>query len=302
MNLKIKRVICSLMALALISSCAISGTFAKYVTRAEGEDSARVAKWGILLTMEGDELFKSEYEADDPTFTGNTVSATVKASNEDKLVAPGTSSDGFSATVVGTPEVATRYTLEIPAGWTDIVLPAGEYTDYTQLVADQAGELGYNGTFTLPADYSPVKWDITVTKGNRTLSLTEAAQAYPELAAAMGGTVYGFSASNAKTIVERYHTQLENLILSMVSGASNPHFEVTPEGAIKLSLDFDAGKEMNFAFNLRWAWDFDDNGAGTFDKADTFLGNVAAGVVDQVPAGVSTDLAFSFVATATQID
>ena len=43
---RIMRVFSVLLALTLISTCAISGTFAKYVTRAEGEDAARVAKWG----------------------------------------------------------------------------------------------------------------------------------------------------------------------------------------------------------------------------------------------------------------
>ena len=48
---KVMRLLSLLLVMTLISTCAISGTFAKYVTRAEGEDQARVAKWGVLRAM-----------------------------------------------------------------------------------------------------------------------------------------------------------------------------------------------------------------------------------------------------------
>ena len=299
---KMMRIASILMVATLITTCAISGTFAKYVTQAEGEGQARVAKWGIVLTMKGDELFKSEYETDDENgYKG----LSVKAENEDKLVAPGTTGgDDFLATVKGTPEVATRYILEIPTGWADVVLPAGTYTDYTKLVKKD-GTYGYTDTFELKADYSPVKWDITVSKGNTTMSLTQAAQAYPELAAAMGGSEYGFSASNAKEIVTKYASQLQNLILTMVSGAQNAKFVIDENNNIRLSIDFEPLKEMDFSFGLQWTWDFSDAETETEitlnDKADTYLGNIAAGVV-KAPDGASTDINLSFTATAVQID
>ena len=299
MKNKLTRVMSVLLVLTLISTCAISGTFAKYTTGAEGEDAARVAQWGIVLTMDGD-LFAEKYKTDDKTAT---VEYSVISNKEgEAVVAPGTTGDAFRATVKGTPEVATRYTLTIPAGFSDVVLPAGTYTDYTELVKAEDGTYGYTNTFTLDKDYAPIKWDITVTKGGTSMSLTEAAAAYPQLAAAMGGTANGFAATDAVTIVKTYKTQLEALILNMVSGASNAQFNVDDAGNITLSLDFEANKEMDFEFALKWTWDFDDNGAGTNDKADTFLGNVAAGVVEEVPAGVKTNLAATFKATATQID
>lgn len=333
---KMMRIASILMVATLITTCAISGTFAKYVTKASGEGQARVAKWGIVLTMEGDKLFSNVYKAHDTTFTGSENVQKDEAGNvasvyteSDKLVAPGThSSDiedgGFKATVKGTPEVATRYTLSIPAGWTDIVLPAGTYTDYTQLVADEDGKLGYNGTFTLEKDYAPVKWDIKVSKGSTSMSLTEVAATKPALAAAMGGDKYGFSATDAKTIVETYADALEELILTMVSGASNPVFEVTDNGDINLSMDFDAGKDMDFTFELAWAWAYDTKEAGVEiagtssvdaeltdvrDMADTYLGNaIADALVKNNVANatsdtkLSTEINFTFVATATQID
>ncbi len=324
---KMMRIASILMVATLITTCAISGTFAKYVTKAEGEGQARVAKWGIVLTMEGDKLFDSKYVAHDKDYLKaegeySVIAEANEDETQDKVVAPGThSSDiengGFKATVKGTPEVATRYTLSIPAGWTDIVLPAGTYTDYTQLVADENGKLGYNGTFTLAKDYAPVKWDIKVSKGDTTMSLTQVAQSKPELAAAMGGDKYGFSATDAKTIVKTYADALEELILTMVTGARNPQFVVNEDGSIELSMDFDPNKDMDFTFELAWAWAYDTEEAGVEiagtssvdaeltdvrDMADTYLGNAIAGVIAELPDGVSTELSFSFVATATQID
>ena len=96
---KVMRLLSLLLVMTLISTCAISGTFAKYVTRASGEDQARVAKWGVLVSVEGDKLFAPEYEADDETFEGQGATATVRVDPDydgeiTDLVAPGTTNDG----------------------------------------------------------------------------------------------------------------------------------------------------------------------------------------------------------------
>lgn len=58
-------------------------------------------------------------------------------------------------------------------------------------------------------------------------------------------------------------------------------------------------------YNLTWAWDFDDAGNGTNDKADTLLGDLAAGTVTEADVdadnyGLGTELAFTI--TVTQVD
>ncbi len=74
------RVASALLVAVLLTTCAISGTFAKYTTEATGTDSARVAYWGIQndadITFE---LFANAYDG------------TVKGNGTDKVVAPGTS-------------------------------------------------------------------------------------------------------------------------------------------------------------------------------------------------------------------
>ncbi|MBQ2062339.1 MAG: hypothetical protein II458_06650 [Oscillospiraceae bacterium] len=321
---RVMRVFSLLLALTLISTCAISGTFAKYVTKAEGEDQARVAKWGILLTMEGDKMFAPEYEADDTTFEsqdGTKMSVRVDPNYDGDikdLVAPGTTNDGFKASIVGQPEVAVRYTLHIDSDWTDVVLPKGEYTDFTKLTPNDNGELGYNGKFTLDKDYAPVKWDITVSKnGGNPISLTQVAATKPELAAAMGGTADGFSATDAKVIVKKYATQLAALMLSIINdngeaGASNAVFTVNDDNSIDLSVDFDANRSLNFEFGLKWTWAYEqEDDVELYDAADTWLGNYAAykafgecaDYADEFDAaGASYEIGFKFVATAVQID
>lgn len=115
---KMMRIVSVLLVAVIITTCAISGTFAKYVTSGSGSDSARVAKFGVTVTGTG-ETFAKTYEAHDRSFTvdTNTVVST------EKVVAPGTSGSMAAFTITGTPEVAVRVnftgTLELGDKWVD---------------------------------------------------------------------------------------------------------------------------------------------------------------------------------------
>ena len=322
---KMMRIASILLVVTLLSTCVISGTFAKYVTKAEGEDQARVAKWGVLVTVEGNE-FADKYKATDEAYKEDGGVYAVVSANGDKVVAPGTSAKeadmALVATVKGTPEVAARYTLE-GKGIKDVVLPAGTYTDYTKLVKAADGTYGYTGTFTLDKDYAPVKWNLVIEGKGQTLNLATAL--YDNLPAAnlaqaeaYGLTREGCSIFDAITIIQKvagnegYKNIVEAALGNIVSGGRNFELEADKDaGTFKLSYDFDPNKEMDFKFTLDWSWKFENgeeimdaqgNGTGIFefDAADTYLGNVAAGVVTDDNA--STNLAATFIATATQID
>ncbi len=75
------RVASALLVAVLLTTCAISGTFAKYTTSATGSDSARVAKWGFesVGTVAINDLFN--YTDSGVKNTDGTV---------DGLIAPGT--------------------------------------------------------------------------------------------------------------------------------------------------------------------------------------------------------------------
>ena len=330
------RIASILLVVTLLSTCVISGTFAKYVTKAEGKDAARVAKWGVLVSVEGDSAFKTQYKTDDTNGYEGEYSVIANAdynlidaaldpttSGAERVVAPGTKGDGLKGSVVGTPEVATRYTLTI-SDWEDIVLPKATdtYIDYTNYVLGE----GYTGKFDLDNDYCPIKWDISVTNGSKTISLLGAAADKLNLPNGVQDLydmgVYGFSATEAKQIMGDLSGALEGLLEDIApTGASNPHVEVKSDGTIELSMDFDPNIPVNYTFELTWMWNFEGPMTGmtspsniytfdaeTVDMADTYLGNWIAKLTGQdvpgfvEPADGSYIIHANVTATATQID
>ena len=102
-----------LLALVLVTSCFVGSTFAKYTVSKSGNDSARVAKFGVTVTANGD-VFAKEYGTDDKTVVGAIAKSVIST---EKVVAPGTTSNGdfVAATVSGTPEVAVRVSYKLDA-------------------------------------------------------------------------------------------------------------------------------------------------------------------------------------------
>ena len=98
-----------LLALVLVTSCFVGGTFAKYVTKGTGSDSARVAKFGVTVAANGS-TFAEEYATDDGTVVGTIAKSVVSSQNKVKVVAPGTKGDMASMTLSGSPEVAVKVT------------------------------------------------------------------------------------------------------------------------------------------------------------------------------------------------
>lgn len=115
---KMMRIASVLLVAVILTTCAISGTFAKYVKSGNGSDSARVAKFGVTVNGTAD-TFKETYAKDDTSFT---LAANTVVSTED-VVAPGTSGSMAAFTLKGTPEVAVRVefagTLELGDKWVD---------------------------------------------------------------------------------------------------------------------------------------------------------------------------------------
>lgn len=104
---KFLRLASILMIACLMTTCVISGTFAKYVTSDSASDKARVAYWGFQgETFEIDDLFKATYD-----------DGKVKAAAD--AIAPGTA--GFdtiqfkykaSSTGITAPEVAYSFKVD----------------------------------------------------------------------------------------------------------------------------------------------------------------------------------------------
>lgn len=100
---KIMRFASALLVLAMLTTCVISGTFAKYTTNVEGTDTARVAKWGFkeaAANVTLDNLFNKTYDKN--------------VEGKADVIAPGTTNSaqfGFTYDGNGAPEVA--YTFKI---------------------------------------------------------------------------------------------------------------------------------------------------------------------------------------------
>lgn len=104
-----------LLVAVLMTTCTISGTFAKYVSEGSADDTARVAKWGIEVASSG-YLFSTGYVkvGDGSGNIPGDTDLTVFSSTGDKVLAPGTKSnnDGMVLSMTGTPEVSVSVEYE----------------------------------------------------------------------------------------------------------------------------------------------------------------------------------------------
>lgn len=113
-----------LLVAVLLTTCVISGTWAKYVSTGTATDEARVAKWGVKVTAET--YADDQLEADLST-AENEILIDVNS----ELLAPGSGIKFASINVTGTPEVAVKVTYSATLtfdGWTV------ESNDYMPLV------------------------------------------------------------------------------------------------------------------------------------------------------------------------
>ncbi len=141
---KTMRVAAVMVVLAMLSTCLVSGTFAKYVTSGSSSDTARVAKWGVTVTPSDNSMFKTTYAtSDDQGYTGNSV---VSSNDAEQVVAPGTSGGLSTVELGGKSEVAVRVTNKAEVkltGWTV------DGADYCPLVVSVGGKaIAYPGTVT----------------------------------------------------------------------------------------------------------------------------------------------------------
>ncbi len=158
------RVASALLVAVLLTTCAISGTFAKYVTSDSATDSARVAKFGVTVEVNGDDAFATSYKTNNDTYNASMEYSVVADAN---VVAPGTAMENaLTFTIAGTPEVAVEVAFEV-TDIKDVKLPAGTYLDWRKADND-ADDVNYDKDnddsekFTLDKDYHPIVWTLTV--------------------------------------------------------------------------------------------------------------------------------------------
>lgn len=155
---KIMRLASALLVLTLMTTCAISSTFAKYTTSTTGNDSARVAYWGF------NQAAATNIDLFDDTYDG-----TVKGENGANVIAPGTKKTttfafGYDTNANATkPEVA--YTLKVDADVTGTTtdLDANPSFKWTLKKGDETAA-EYNTVAELTAAIKKLSGDSTGTK------------------------------------------------------------------------------------------------------------------------------------------
>ena len=136
------RVAAFLFILTMISTCAFATTFAKYVTSDSANDSARVAKWGVVVDV----------TAEDALFVANDDNTVISADQKATVVAPGTDGQKFIITITGQPEVKANVNIAFTLDLVNWYIPAGE----------NAQEF-----------YCPIVFNVSVKEGNAAAVVTE---------------------------------------------------------------------------------------------------------------------------------
>lgn len=145
------RLACFLLVAVLISTSAISGTYAKYVTEGTAADDARVAKWGVKIEPTS-EMFSNSYLNTKATYTDDetTAAITVQAENEGtKVIAPGTKGALASFKITGKPEVDTQVTYTPSLYLTGWNVDGKEYCPIVFTVGNETFKIGDTGIDTV---------------------------------------------------------------------------------------------------------------------------------------------------------
>lgn len=134
------------LLLLLVAVIGFGGyTLSKYVTKKSETGSASVAKWGYNIDVKADKLFGTDYkfETNNSTVTTAGAGVTVKSSDVNNRVAPGTT--GYMTfEVKGTAEVLSQIKISIAdTDFSDVVLKYTEGEDTTNVKT-----------------YAPVKWTL----------------------------------------------------------------------------------------------------------------------------------------------
>ncbi len=270
---KMLRMASALLVLTLLTTSIIGGTFAKYTTASTSQDTARVAKWGVTISMSADKgFFKSTYKTDDTAKQTSLENSVVAATNnpsstQDKVVAPGTTGS-TTFTVAGTPEVA--FELKVVVEITSTV-KLNKNQDYMmQAKTFEAAEVKVQPT----VDYEPIRFKLEK-QGDNVDSWNELM-----LDATTG------------TIADRGTVKAENLTLEGLKTALE-----------SLTKEYPANTEVNATYKITWSWPFETpfdtykSGPGyksyeNADVLDTYLGNLTDAQQE----------AYKIKITATQID
>lgn len=124
-----------LMVAVLLTTCAISSTFAKYTTGDSKNATARVSKWGVNAELSMAGIFGTTYGSD-------AGSGSVTSSTTENVIAPGTYDEiVVTSQVTGTPEVSVKvtYTANLTLSGFEAYFPLRFYIN-DKMIVDSEGK------------------------------------------------------------------------------------------------------------------------------------------------------------------
>ncbi len=107
---RMMRIASFLLIAVLATTCAISGTFAKYTSDFSGASTARVAKWAF--TVNSTDMTSAVQTFDFDLFESVNDTAVKETTDDTPIIAPGTTGS-FEITVINKSEVAATYKLSL---------------------------------------------------------------------------------------------------------------------------------------------------------------------------------------------
>jgi len=299
------RLASTLMILTLLTTSIIGGTFAKYTTTGSATDTARVAKWGVVINTSGS-LYSDAYEiATAAADKGNLPTAWSETTDKDKItvaaiakdgksesniVAPGTKNagQGLSFSISGTPEVAVEVKATVEAE--DIFLAAGTYgvlvpattriTDADSLKKVMETEKVYYAGATTPISYTKCEDGHTYDSTSNTYYiLTNEATAtggdyFPVTYTLLSGGTIDNSVDSADKIAQKL---VEKINGTAITDTDSTNYKASYS---EISRKYNANTDLATGLALSdvtvgWEWPFDVTDNAT-DVKDTILGNLIA--------------------------
>lgn len=175
-----------LLAAVVVTAYSVSGTYAKYISQVDLTDEARVAKWELKATGNGQEIAadgKIDLFANSYVNNGKTY---VKAVNDDKVIAPGTKGT-YTLNLDG--EMETAYFLNFKVNSTQdpvvyYTVEDGKVKDMSVNKADLTGDV---------KEYHPLRYTIVYTKNGNEV-ITDPAK-----------KIENKTAAEAKTMLDAYN-------------------------------------------------------------------------------------------------
>ncbi|MGM9947331.1 hypothetical protein [Floccifex sp.] len=303
MKSKSFRIGSGLVALAMITTCFVGGTLAKYVREGRSADAARAAKWGVQIEPNGN-MFSEVYATEDATFAElNSVVST------DKVVAPGTQGELGKVVITGQPEVAVAINFNsdlILDEWfapnngdvDDEIVEIGEWVSLGWVKTSDIGTPSTDLQAPVYAVESPNRDGNT--NGEEVVCAQEIVWEEPGRKGALFEYKYKWNVISLSVIPAPGMIFYCPIVITVgtqefngLNYRSAAEFEMAVERAINAySSKYAAGIDMTTVDvpEVSWKWAFDGN-----DSKDTYLG-------DQAADGNAATITLKLTTTVTQVN